>query len=145
MVYDVELESTLKNMTGDYRFFKTYYDGERGWMWNGSPIEVSSGTEVEINGKNNNITPGIQKVLTNTSNIPLKNINDKDKEIFINILESLEFEKYPAKRGESKSDRYKQSNTNFIKQNLKGHGIEKIIIPSNIIDIYTRLEILLGL
>ena len=28
--------------------------------------------------------------------------------------------------------------------NLKGEGI-KIIIPSNIIDIYTRLEILLGL
>ena len=28
---------------------------------------------------------------------------------------------------------------------LKGKGIEKIIIPSNIIDIYTRLEVLLGL
>ena len=29
--------------------------------------------------------------------------------------------------------------------NLQGRGIEKIIIPSNIIDIYTRLKILLGL
>ena len=29
--------------------------------------------------------------------------------------------------------------------NLRGQGIEKIIIPSNIIDIYTRLEVLLGL
>ena len=28
---------------------------------------------------------------------------------------------------------------------LKGRGVEKIIIPSNIIDIYTKLEILLGL
>ena len=28
---------------------------------------------------------------------------------------------------------------------LKGRGIEKTISPSNIIDIYTRLEILLGL
>ena len=28
---------------------------------------------------------------------------------------------------------------------LQGEGIEKIIVPSNIIDIYTRLEILLGL
>ena len=28
---------------------------------------------------------------------------------------------------------------------LKRHGIEKIIIPSNIIDVYTRLETLLGL
>ena len=32
---------------------------------------------------------------------------------------------------------------NLDKQ-LKGRGIEKIIIPSNIKDIYTRLEILLG-
>ena len=28
---------------------------------------------------------------------------------------------------------------------LKGRGIETIIIPSNIIDIYTRLEVLFGL
>ena len=28
--------------------------------------------------------------------------------------------------------------------NLEGQGIEKIIIPSNIIHIYTRLEVLLG-
>ena len=28
---------------------------------------------------------------------------------------------------------------------LKGRGVEKIIIPSNKIDIYTRFEILLGL
>ena len=32
-----------------------------------------------------------------------------------------------------------------FKNNLKGQGIEKIIIPSNIIDIYSRHEILLGL
>ena len=31
------------------------------------------------------------------------------------------------------------------KRNLEGQGIQKISIPSNIIDIYTRLEILLGL
>ena len=32
-----------------------------------------------------------------------------------------------------------------LKTKLKGRGTEKIIIPSNIFDIYTRLEILLGL
>ena len=31
------------------------------------------------------------------------------------------------------------------KRNLKSQGTQKIIIPSNIINIYTRLEILLGL
>ena len=31
------------------------------------------------------------------------------------------------------------------KPNVEGEGIEKIIIPFNIIDVYTRLEVLLGL
>ena len=77
--------------------------------------------------------------------MPLKKLNDKDREIFNNILESLNFEIYKAIRGESKSGRYEQSKTIFKKHNLEGQGIEKFIIPSNIIDIYTRLEILLGL
>ena len=36
-------------------------------------------------------------------------------------------------------------NKNFNEINLQGQRIEKIILPSNIIDIYTRLEVLLGL
>ena len=32
-----------------------------------------------------------------------------------------------------------------LETKLKGRGIKNIIIPSNIIDIYTRLEVLLGL
>ena len=43
------------------------------------------------------------------------------------------------------SGRYKNTKKFLIPINLQGRGIEKIIIPSNIIDIYTRLEILLGL
>ena len=39
------------------------------------------------------ITPGIQKVLTDTSNIPLKKLKDKDNKVINNILESLVFEK----------------------------------------------------
>ena len=65
--------------------------------------------------------------------------------MYKNILESLDFENYKAIRGETKSARYKYSKSNFKDHNLKGQGIEKIIIPSNIIDIYARLEILLGL
>ena len=36
-------------------------------------------------------------------------------------------------------------NKTFDEIDLEGRGIEKIIIPSNIIDIYTRLENSLGL
>ena len=92
------------------------------------------GNKLKIIEKVYDITPGIQKVLINISNIPLKKLNIQDREKFINILESLDFEKYKALRGESKSGRYKQSKTNFKKHNLKGQGIEKTIIPSNIID-----------
>ena len=75
----------------------------------------------------------------------MKKLNDQDREVFMNILESLDFENYKAMCGEFKSGRYKQSKTNLKKKhNLKGQGV-KIIKPSNIIDIYTRLERLLGL
>ena len=102
------------------------------------------GDKLKINENIYDINPAIQKVLTDTSNIPMKKLNDKDREIFIIILESLDFQNYKAIRGESKSGGYKQPKTNFKKRNFEGQGIP-IIIASNIIDIYTRLEILLGL
>ena len=100
--------------------------------------------KLKINEKIHNITSGNQKVLIDTSNKRIKQLNDQDRGMFINILESLNFESYKAIRGESKSGRYKQSKTIFNKHVLEGQGL-KIIKPSNIIDIYTRLEILLGL
>ena len=36
-------------------------------------------------------------------------------------------------------------NRTFDENDLEGRGIEKILIPSNIFDIYTRLEVLLSL
>ena len=32
VIYDVDLENTLKNMTTNPGFFKTYYDREHGWV-----------------------------------------------------------------------------------------------------------------
>ena len=126
MIYDTEIENTLKNMTTNSGFFKTYYDRDRGWMWNGHTIKIKGGKEVEINDTKFNITPGFQKVLTDTSNIPTKTLNDQNREKFIITLENFVFGIYKAIRGESKSSRYKQSKTNFKKHNLKGRGIEKI-------------------
>ena len=75
MIYDVELENTLKNMATNTGFFKTYYDCERGWMWNGYPVKMLRGTDVGIKDKEFIITPNLQKVFTRTSNIPLKKLN----------------------------------------------------------------------
>ena len=146
--YDPSLEKTLNNMKNNTGFFIEERDNGD-IIWNGFPVEKNGGIRLKIKEKIYDITPGIQKVLTDTSNIPMKKLNEKDREILNNILESLDFENYKAKRGKSKSDRYKQSKTNFKKRvnksKLEGQGIEQILISSNIIDIYTRLEILLEL
>ena len=76
-VFDVELENTLKTMTTNTGFFKTYYDRKLGWIWNGHPVKMMRGTEVEIKKKKFNKTSNLQKVLTETSNIPLKKLNEQ--------------------------------------------------------------------
>ena len=65
------------------------------------------GDKLKIFEKIFNISPVIQKVLTKTTNKSLKKLNDKNRKKITNILESLDFEKYKAVRGESKSGRYK--------------------------------------
>ena len=49
VIYDTELENTLKNMTNITGFFQTYGDQKHGWMWNGQAVKILGGTEVEIN------------------------------------------------------------------------------------------------
>ena len=144
VIYDTSLENTVSNkkiLTG-FLNIEEANDGEI--FWNGFTVEKMGGSKLKIIEKVHNKTPGIQKELTDTSNIPIKQLNDQDRGMFINILESLNFESYNAFRGESKSGRYEQSKTIFNKRFLEGQGL-KIIIPSNIIDIYTRLESLLEL
>ena len=131
-------------MTTNTGFFKTYYDCECGWIWNGPPVKMVGGTEVEINDKKFNKTPNLQQVFTQTSGIPLKKLNDQEREKCKKNLNTLNFQNYVPKSGENKSGRYKYSKTNFKNHNLQGEGV-KIIIPSNIIDIHTKLEVLLGL
>ena len=50
------------------------------------------GNKLKSNENIFDLTPGIRKLLTDTSNIPMKQLNDQDREIFIKILESLNFE-----------------------------------------------------
>ena len=45
------------------------------------------GTEVEIDDNKNNITPGLQKVFTDTSYITAKSMSDMEKLVFRDILQ----------------------------------------------------------
>ena len=60
-------------------------------------------------------------------------------------MNTLDYENYRPKYGEHNSGRYKITKNILKPNNLQGTGIEKIFVPSNIVDIYTRLEVLLGL
>ena len=152
-VYDVELENTINKMKDNTGFFKTQYDPQHGWMLNKYPIKTPGGTNEKNNENEYNITQDLQKVFTNHSYDTAKSMSDKNKVIFRDILLKTGYYKHTPGRGRMQGrDRYiryeleddvrKFSN---LDKKLKGKGIEKIIIPSNIVVIYTRLEILLGL
>ena len=61
------------------------------------------------------------------------------------LLKTLNYENYKPKSGKIFPGRYKNSKNILKPINLQGHGIAKFIVPSNIIDIYTRFEALLRL
>ena len=152
-VYDVELENTLNKMNDNTGFFKTIYDPQRGWILNNYPIKMLGGSKIEINEHEYNITPCLQKVLTNHTYNTAKSMSDMEKVIFRDILQKTNYNTYKCGKGNmSGRDRYIRYELDDevrrilkLDKKLKGRGIEKIIIPSNIIDIYTRLEVLLGL
>ena len=140
----------MKDNTG---FFKTYHDPQRGWMINDHPTKKLRGTKVEINENKYNISPGIREVLVDQPYDTAKSMSDKDKLIFSDMLQKTGcYNRKPTKGRLTGRDRYTKTDLDKdisrilnLDTKLKGRGIEKIIIPSNITDIYTRFEVLLGL
>ena len=146
ILYDVSLENTLTNMKDKQKgFFKIIEDQNRQRFWNGIPVEISGDSRIEIKGSDFNITPNLQKVFTDTTGKSLKKLDKTENITYKKLLKTLNYNNYKPKSGEISSGRYKNTKDILKPINLQGRGIEKKIIPSNIIDIYTRLEILLGL
>ena len=145
VLYDVSLENTLTNMKNKEKgFFKiTEENGQR--YWNGKPVNIPGDSRIEIEGIDFNITSNLQNVFTDTTGSSLEKLNKKEIRIYKKLLNTLDYKNYKHKAGAKNSGRYKNTNNILKTNNLQGRGIEKIIIPSNIIDIYSRLEILLGL
>ena len=122
-------------------------------MLNNHPIKKLRRTRVEINENKYNISPGIQNVLVDHSYDSAKSMTDKDKLIFRDILQKTGYyNRKPTKGRMFGRDRCIKNELDDdvvrilnLDTKLRGNGIEKIIIPSNIIEIYTRLEVLLGL
>ena len=123
----------------------------------GVPIQISGADTIKINENIYELTPEIYKALSDTGYTGKDMKNEYDILMLNNIIRDLRYT--------GRDDRDSKRKTIFLKKlpklvndiqdrtfeeitddsdDLQGEGV-KIIIPSNIIDIYTRLEILLGL
>ena len=84
-------------------------------------------------------------MFTDTSGKFLQKLDKTENITYKKILKTLNYNNYKPKCGEIISSRYKNTKDILKPINIQGRGIEKLNIPSNKIDIYTRLEVLLGL
>ena len=152
------LRDTLSFMKKSKNVFKLEQDGNK-VLWNKIPIKALGENRISIDEKEYDINPNIQNYFTNTR-LTTQHMNNDDKSTVYDILKVIGFYSIRHKKG-NKSFRMKDALYNLPNEidkirnpplpaienepdNLQGEGF-KIIIPSNIIDIYTRLEVLLGL
>ena len=118
----------------------------------GVPIYTLGGDRIQIKDNVYDLTPEIYKALSYTGYDGKTKKNEYDILMLNNIMRDLGY----TGIGDHKSFRKtflteklpklveEIQNRTFDEIDLEGDGV-KIIIPSNIIDIYTRLEVLLGL
>ena len=118
-------------------FFQIKEDQHGQRFWNGISVEISGVSRIEIKGKSLNITPKLQNVFTDTTGKSLKRIDRMENLTYKRLLKTLNYEHYKPKSRKNNSGRYKNTKNILKPINLQGEGV-KIIVPSNIIDIYTR-------
>ena len=69
-------------------------------MLNNLRIKSSGATEVEINNKKYNLSPGIQNVLTNKSYDTAESMNDNEKLVFRDFLQKTGYYSRKLTKGE---------------------------------------------
>ena len=113
------------------------------------PIKSLGGDKILLdNNKVYDLSTEMHKALSNSSYTGKSMRDNNDQLKLYNFLTDLGYTKNRGKQTSQMKFFTKILNKfkNIKKEEpLVGEGIQKIIIPSNIIDIYTRLEILLGL
>jgi len=123
----------------------------------GTPIQISEGDTIKINENIYELTSEVYKALSNPLYTGNTMKNDDDFVMLYHILKDVKYtgigdrpsnrkkfftETLPKKVSEIQNIRFDE--TTDDSDDLQGEGV-KIIIPSNVVDIYTRLEVLLGL
>ena len=119
----------------------------------GVPIYTLGGDKLRIRDNVYELTPEIYKALSYTGYTGKSMQNENDISMLNNIIGDLGYTVVGDRDSKRKriftitptklfNDIQNRTSDEF---DLEGQGIHKITIPSNIIDIYTRLEKLLGL
>ena len=143
------LKDTIKTLSETPTSLKINKDNEDNLRILGVPLKSLGGDKIQANDNIYEFTPQIHKALSHTSYTGKSMKNEDDQRNLYNFLLDVGY----TGRGDEKTNQKKFFTRLFksfgkIKKepdNLKGQGIQKIIIPSIIIDIYTKLEILLRL
>ena len=118
----------------------------------GIPVLIFGGDSMKIKDNIYEITPEIHKALSSTGYTGETMKSENDTLMMNNVLRDVNYTGIRDRTSNRKTffttelpRRVNESqNKRFNEIDLEGQGL-KIIIPSNIIDIYTRLEVLLGL
>ena len=123
----------------------------------GVPLQISGPDTIKINENNYELTPEIYKALTSPLYTGKTMTNENDILMMNNIIRDIGYtgagdrdskrKLFFTKRLQKLAEEIQNKTFEEINDDiddLRGEGV-KVIIPSNIIDIYTRLEVLLGL
>ena len=118
----------------------------------GVPNQISEGDIIKINENVYELSPEIYKALTYTTYTGNTMKDENDILMMYNIIRDFGYTGDGDRDSKRKTFFLKKlpklveemQNRTFDEIDLEGQGV-KIIIPSNIIDIYNRLEVLLGL
>ena len=123
----------------------------------GVPINTLGGDRVQIKDNIYDLTPEIYKALSDTGNTDKNMKNENDILMMYKIINDLGYAGIVDKPSKRKTfftitlpQLFEEIQNKTFEEitddsgDLDGQGV-KIVIPSNIIDIYTRLEVLLGL
>ena len=115
----------------------------------GTSIKSLGGDKIQVYDNIYEFNPEIHKALSNSSYTGTSMKSENDRKTLYNFLKDVGYTGIDDEKTNQKKffTRLFKQFGNIKKEepaDLKGQGV-KIVIPNNIIDIYTRLEVLLGL
>ena len=152
------MRQMLGSLMNSRNSLKITQDESGGAIILGVPIQISEGDTIKINEKVYESTPELYKALTYTLYTGNTMRDENDILMMYNIIRDLKYDgigdrdskrkafftkKFPKLVENIQNKTFDEITNDY--NDLQGEGIQKIIIPSNIIDIYNRLEVLLGL